>query len=265
MNLKKLINKSVYGTIGYISSEYDIAVFEYYIQNNLKVLNEFKRIIVAINYDEDKSLTNLLHSLLKGYFEDFTLLINPENRGHNFGTADLDNLIFEYCKDNNHEWLCKSSNDMFLDECLLTKEINEADFYYLNGIGLGGMIKYDFDNERIINEDFYPQTNFYFINVSKIDYLNNQDYIDETYEYIQSIPDYNGRVWEYIPGWSCEDFLKNCIERNSLKKEHLISRNSYISLLNLIKADNIHDPSHKNISIEGICHYHNINQGIYMI
>jgi hypothetical protein len=51
----------------------------------------------------------------------------------------------------------------------------------LNGIGFGGMVKYNF-NFKGIEEDFYPQTNFYFINVEKTDWLNNKNHIDEIYK-----------------------------------------------------------------------------------
>ena len=50
MNLKQLINKSVYGTIGYIGSQDDIDVLESYILYNLPVLKEYKQIVVATNY-----------------------------------------------------------------------------------------------------------------------------------------------------------------------------------------------------------------------
>ena len=119
------------------------------------------------------------------------------------------------------------------------------------------MITYDFDFDKIINEDFYPQTNFYFINVSKCDFLNEKEYLDKTYAYTQTLPEYDGKIWNHIPGWSCEDFLKQCIERNNLSKYHLVSKENYSILLNIIKNNQIHDCSHKNIMIEGICHFHN--------
>ena len=50
MNLKQLINKSIYGTIGYISSQNDLDLLEQYILYNLPVLKEFKQIVVATNY-----------------------------------------------------------------------------------------------------------------------------------------------------------------------------------------------------------------------
>jgi hypothetical protein len=252
MSLKQLINKSVYGTIGYIASNKDTDLLEQYIIYNLPVLKEFKQIIVATNYSEQ--LQNENQKIWKTHFPECIILDSEINRGHNFGTVDLDNTIFDYCKENNIEWLCKASNDVIFEESMLDKEIGNADFYYMNGIGYGGMVKYDFDFTRIINEDFYPQTNFYFINTTKIDYLYDKEYINETYNYIQSLSNYNGKVWEYIDGWSCEDFLKKCVKRNNLLKEHLISEKNYRILLNVIKDYNIHDCSHKNIMVEGVCH-----------
>lgn len=268
MNLKELINKSVYGTIGYISKYEDIQLLEQYILYNLPVLKEFKQIIVATNYSTIRSYPSIMdhnRKLWIKYFPNCKLIDLKINRGHSFGIADSENAIIDYCKENNIEWLCKSSNDIIFQESILEKEIDEADFYYLNGIGYSGLIKYNFDLQKIINEDFYPQTNFYFINVSKIDYLYDKDYINQTYEQILNTPNYNGKVWEYIPGWSCEDFLKQCIERNKLSKFHLIEEERYKNLLSYIANYQIHDCSHKNIMIEGICHFQYSEQQIIEI
>lgn len=263
MLLKELINKSAYGTIGYIGSKKDLETLESYILYNLEVLKEYNQIIVATNYGFPLQEENT--NLWKKYFPNCTLLHSDLNRGHNHGYADLDNLIVDYCKKNSIEWLCKSANDIILTTEILDKEIEEADFYYLNGIGYGGMVKYNFDLNRIIEEDFYPQTNFYFINVSKIDYLNNKKFLDETYNQIQTIPNYNGRIWEYISGWSCEEFLKNCVERNNLSIYHLVPQEVYFTLIQYIKNCKIHDCSHKNIMIEGICHFQILNNSIVKI
>ncbi len=252
MNLKKLINKSWYGSIGYIEDSATIDLLVTYLLYNKPVLDEFKNHIFAFTY---KTLDlDYLQTSINTLYPNASILTLDTNRGHNFGTADLDNAVFEFCKNNNGEWLCKASNDMIYNPAILDKKIGVADFYYMNGIGYGGMEKYNFDFDRIIQEDFYPQTNFYFINTSKIDYINNSEYLDKTYQYIQQFPEYSGRVWEYIPGWSCENFLKECVERNNLVKEHLISEDKYRILLGIIKDYSIHDCSHKNIIIEGVCH-----------
>jgi hypothetical protein len=99
MNLKQLINKSTYGTIGYIASEDDLTRMEQYLLYNLEVLKEYKNIIVATNYGGDFKTQNT--EIWKKYFPNCIILDSPINRGHNFGTADLDNLVFDYCKNNN--------------------------------------------------------------------------------------------------------------------------------------------------------------------
>jgi hypothetical protein len=253
MTLKQLINKSIYGTIGYISSQDDINILESYIIYNLPILKEFKQIVIATNYSEDYQSQNF--KLWKKYFPDCIIIDSEMNRGHNFGTADLDNLIFNWCKENNKEWLCKGANDIIFKESILDKEIEEVDFYYLNGISYETLHLNDFNYNQIYKNYFMPQTNFYILNVSKCDYLNNQKYLDETYEYIKSLLNYNGKIWEYIKGWSCEDFLKNCIVRNNLSKSYLLDEMTHNTLCNNIKLCQIGDPSHKNIMIEGICHF----------
>jgi hypothetical protein len=263
MVLKNLINKSIYGGMGYISSQEDLDLLEQYILYNLPVLKEFKQVIVATNYGSPLQKENT--QIWKKYFPNCIILNSEINRGHNHGYIDLENLIFDWCKENQKEWLCKVSNDIIIQEFILKKEIKEADFYYLNGIGYGGMIKYDFDFDRIINEEFYPQGNFYLMNVSKCDFISDKTYMDETYKFIQNIPNYNGKIWEYIKGWSCEDFLKQCVERNNLSKYHLIPEDKYRVLLHLVKDNQIQDCSHKNIMIEGICHLQYSHQPIIEI
>jgi hypothetical protein len=255
MKLKELINKSYYVAIGYVDSIESLDMLENYITHNLNVLKEFKGVIIATNYKtNDFNLIALNTNLWTKYFPDCNLIDLEVNRGHSFGTADTETELFNYCKQQGINWVCKSSNDVVFKDSILDKEIGEADFYYLSSIGVGGMEKYDYNLEKIKQEYFSPQTNFYFINVSKIDYVYRTEYIDKTYEYIQLITNYSGRIWEYIEGWSCENFLAKCVERNQLVKEHLIPEEKYDILLNIVKYNEIHDCSHKNIMIEGICH-----------
>ena len=269
MNLKQLINKSVYGTIGYISSQDDLDLLEQYIVYNLPVLKEYKQIIVATNYKSDdwhyhQKQRKANFELWRKYFPDCVLIDSKINRGHNFGTADLDNLIFDYCKENSIKWLCKASNDVILQESILNKEIDDADFYYLNGISYEDLYLNNFNYDKILDK-FFPQTNFYFIDVSKCDYLNDKEYLNTTFHQMLNISNYNGKIWEYIDGWSCELFLKNCCERNNLTKYYLLNKSIHNKLCDTIKIYQIGDPSHKNIMIEGICHFHFKNQNILEI
>lgn len=264
MLLKELINKSYYGVIGYISSLEDIDKAEQYINYNLLVLKEFKHILIATNFFNLELATNY-HQMWKKYFPNCILIDSKINRGHNHGNADLDNILFNYCKENNIEWLCKSAIDTILQECILNKEINKSDFYYLNGISYEDLQLCDFNYDKILKDHFHPQTNFYLINVSKCDYLNDQKYLDDTFEQIKTISDYNGKIWEYIKDWSCEGFLRKCIERNNLEKCYLLNIDKHNKLCNTIKMYEIGDPSHKNLMIDGVCHFHDVNQNILEI
>lgn len=266
MTLKEIINKSYYGSVGYIENQAGLDLLEQYIVYNLPVLNEFSNIVTSTTYiDNNPELRIGVENTWKKYFPSSIHIDTGISRGHSFGAADNDNAIIDYCKSNNIDWVCKSANDIIFNSIILDKEIDEADFYYMNGIGYGGLANYNFDFEKIIKEDFYPQTNFYFINVSKIDYLNNKQYLDDTFKATQDIPNFSGRIWEYIDGWSCESFLKQCAERNTLFKKHLITQDKYHTLIKLVYDYNIHDSSHKNLMIEGICHFHFPQQEILII
>ena len=121
MFLKELINKSVYGTIGYISSQDYINLLEQYILYNLPVLKEYKQIIVATNYKNYPEFIEENTQLWKKYFPECIILDLKNNRGPNFGYCDLDDVIFDYCKENNIKWLCKSANDIIIQESILNK------------------------------------------------------------------------------------------------------------------------------------------------
>jgi hypothetical protein len=264
MLLKNLINKSVYGSIGYISSQEDIDQLEQYILYNLPVLKEYINIITSTTYiDNNSELRNQLKNTWVKYFPNSIHIDIGISRGHSFGTADNDNALFDYCKENNIEWLCKSTNDMIIQGALLDKEIEEADFYYLIGISYEDLYLNDFNYKKILNK-FFPQTNLYFINVSKCDYLNDKNHITEIYNKVQTISDYNGKAWEY--GFkSCETLLAECVKRNNLIKSYLLNTDKHNKLCEAVNVYEIGDPSHKNIMIDGICHFHNSKQQIIEI
>lgn len=266
MKLKQIINKSWYLSNGYIDSQSSLDQLEQYILFNLPVLKEFIKIVVATTYStQDKALIQGNTNIWKKYFPECKLIDLTENRGHGFGIADSENALIDYCKQHKVKWVCKASNDIILKESILDKKVSKADFYYTNGISYETLYLNNFDYDKIFTEHFFPQTNFYLIRVDKIDYLYNKDYVNETYQHRLTIPDYNNKIWEYIPGWACELFLKECVERNKLTKEYLLDLETHTKLCNVIKHYNIGDPSHKNLMIEGICHFQFPEQNIFEI
>ena len=257
----ELINKSYVGISVHISSDTKLQSLEQYINTNKEIFDKFKGVIVAANYVDmpglDKRFNALIHrhhEVWLNYFDDVKFIDLDKNLGHTFGTLDLDGSLFNYCKENDIEFLFKVNDDMLYLDDFLEGEVPEADFYYYNGIGIGGMAKYEYDNDRMINEDFYPQTTQYFINTTKLPYIHKQETVDKAYEYVQKLPNYNGRVWDYIEGFSCEDLLKNAVIKNKLVTHHLIKPDTYIRLLNFIKSNQVHDPSCKQLIIDGTVH-----------
>ena len=151
MILKEVINNSYYGVISYIPNEDYFSTLERYILYNLEVIKEFKGIIIATNFD-NLELAVQNRELWKKYFPDCIFIDLLENRGHNFGTSDLDNAIFNYCKTNKIDWLCKTSSDIVLEKTVLNIPIKKADFYYLEGIGYGGLANNNFDKNKILKK-----------------------------------------------------------------------------------------------------------------
>lgn len=266
MVLKEIINKSWYVANGFVDSLDSIELLEGYILYNIPVFQEFKGIVISTTYKEqDSTLIEANKKLWTKYFPNVILIDIKDNRGHSFGIADSENALIDYCKENNINWVCKGSNDILIQELILDKEIEEADFYYTNGISYEDLYLNNFDYEKIYNEHFYPQTNFYFIRIDKIDYLYDKDYVNKTYQYRLSIPNYSNKIWEYIPEWTCELFLKKCTERNKLKKYYLLNKNIHNILCETVNIYKIGDPSHKNMMINGVCHFQYPEQQIIEI
>lgn len=263
VTLKELAKDATYGTVGYIGTEEDLETLEQFILFNLPVLTCFNKIIVSTNYRE-LSFKKETNTIWKRYFPECILIDNDVNRGPAFGTADLDNLIFNHCKNSNTEWLFKSSNDVLITENFLEKKVPLADFYYYIGISYEDLYLNSFDYSKI-QYKFFPQTNGYFINVQKCDYLVTQNFLDETFKQVSLIKNYNNKPWEYIEGWSCELFLANCVMRNNLSKHYLLSEEKHNKLCRLIEMLKIGDPSHKNIWVDGLCHFQYPNLGVYEI
>lgn len=265
MILKEIINKSWYVSNGYVDSLDSIELLEQYILYNFNVLKEFKNIVVATTYKSYPNLVEENKQLWKKYFPSCFLIDIQINRGHSFGIADSENALIDFIKSKDIQWVCKGSNDVLIQETIFNKEIEEADFYYTNGFSYQDLYLNKFNYENMYDNHFFPQTNFYFIRVDKIDYLYDKKYVDETYEYRLTINNYSNKIWEYIPDWSCELFLKKCVERNGLKKYYLLSKEKHNVLCQVVNSYQIGDPSHKNLMIDGVCHFQFPNEPVIEI
>ena len=180
--------------------------------------------------------------------------VSPVNRGHSIGTSDLDNLLFDYCKARGRGLLCKSAHDIVIDEAAFNIPVEPAQFYFINAVSYDALAAHGFDLARFREGFFYPQTTFYVIDTRATDYLVDQGFLDRTWNYVRTLPDYNGRVWEHIPGWTCETLLRNAVVRNRLTTCPLTTDAQWEHILQLVVDARITDCSFKGIAINGILH-----------
>lgn len=259
MLLRNLFNKSLYGCIGYVENHLvnpddSIGRIIYYINLSKESLVQFKDVLFAFNWAEfHQPHIDKLESEVKKVLPHALFIHLKSNRGHNFGTVDLDQTVFDYCNYNNIQWLCKSSIDMVLMSSCLDRIVSDSDFYYLPALSYESAIKLEFNYDYSL-----PQTNLYIVNLNKIENktIINMDYIDKTWSQIHNIRGYNGKIWEYISGWSCEEFLNNFVIKNKLSKSQLITLDEYNKLKDIILFNKVGDPSHKNIQVGDFIHYH---------
>lgn len=256
MRFGDVLRRCVYGTTGYLADAWDLDALERLIEHNLPILRVFRQVVVATNYGPEgrDDLAAANSRLWRRYVPDCVVLDSEVNRGHSIGTSDLDNRLFDYCKAIGARWLCKSANDVRLDPPVLRIPVHDASFYYLNAVSYDALEAQGFDLSRFVAEFFYPQATFYAIDVSTTDFLVDKEFLDRSWAVVNRIPGYNGRIWEHIPGWSCEYLLRQCVLRNGLTRCHLMSDDQFRQVLGIVMDRRITDCSHKGLSINGICH-----------
>ena len=256
MRFGDIVALSVYGTTGLLAGRADLEALEVAIRHNLPVLREFRQIMVATNYAgvDRGALSDANVRLWQSFFPDVVLMDSTINRGHSIGTSDLDNALFDSCKSSGVPWLCKGANDLLLDDSLLDVNVREAQFHYLNAVSYAALRQNDFDLTKFGSGFLYPQTTFYAIDVEATDYLVDKESLERSGRIVQRIPDYNGRIWEYIPRWSCEYLLRQCVLRNGLTTSHLVNDAQWQQVMRVVVERQIEDCSFKGLRINGICH-----------
>lgn len=271
----------VYGVIGYIDSKESIQQLVSNLRTSYDFLKRMDGLVCVLNYHTNNNQTSELQKLLVQQITDILLPIfnisdihiihYPENRGHNFGTCDLDNRLVEYCKEHNLGWLVKTSMDVYVKNSKfpwnrISNYMEDYDFFYFNGYSYVDLTKNNFSYDFMHKKYFSPQTNFYIINTDKIEGdLIDKEYLQWSYEVLSNIPEFNGKPWEYIRGWSCEHFLDICTKKNNLRKQPILNFIEEANLLQYVSISKYPDPSHKNIEVKGVCHYHYPNNKILWV
>jgi hypothetical protein len=259
LRLGDVLSRAAFGTIGYLAAPDDLERLERYIVHNLPVLRACAGVVVATNYGGETrdELAAEVHAVWRRHVPECVLLDSPLDRGHSIGTCDLDNLLFDHCKAAGVRTLCKTADDVLLDPSVLDIQVADAGLYYLNAVSYDALAEHEFDLARFAGDRFFfPQTNFYVIDVSKTDYLVDKRFLDLSWTVVNRIRSYDGRIWEHIPRWSCELLLRKCALRNRLTRCHLMSDDQWARVLALVHERRITDCSLKNVRVNGICHVH---------
>jgi hypothetical protein len=251
MTFGQVLRRCAYGTTGYVTCPDDLDAVAAVVRHNLGVLRGFAQIVVATNY-ADHVLTEANHRMWRSFFPDVVMLDSEHNRGHSIGTADLENLLFEHCESTGIQWLCKGANDIVLTPEVTRIPVGEAQFYYLNAVAYAAVRQHGRD--AFGHGFFYPQSTFFVIDVTATDYLYDRGLLDGSWATVSAIPDYTGRIWEYLPGWSCERWLRDCVLRNGLVREHLLTTTQWQHVVDIVIDQRIEDCSFKGLTLNGICH-----------
>lgn len=277
MKLLDIVNKSTFCSIGCITKPQDIEILERYVLHNLDVISKFPKIVIAHTKTDNitQNELNEYNNIWIKHFKNKCTVINRKNYGHTFGFTDLDRTVMFESKRTGYEWIWKSTNDVLLTEKIFDVEMEDSDFFFLQGHGTAGINLYYKNNINSAVENFkdngyqyfFPQTNFFITNVSKTDNLIDTNKFNELYNKYINDPDYgktNQLEYKYMLS---ESVLVDFVKRNSLKCKHLLSKDSYKRLLEVILMFKIADSSHKNIFFTecGVCHFHYFNETIIEI
>ena len=272
MKLQSLIHKSCYATIATITKD-SFDKLNFFFQYNGEFIKQFPRVIISTNSLEDTSIhkVNQYHNTWRRMVPNCVILHSDKNRGHMFGTIDLEESILKHVKRELPEiqYLWKSMDDVITTTDLLDLEVEEAEFYYLPGfsyesIQKAGGKKNLLNTYEIFDSGFYtPQTPFFILNISSIDNIYGND-IDTKTTIYEEVKARNPSIkpWE-VPfnlKFDCETHLGRTTK--DLKKFCLL-KDQFEDLLDMVEINKIGDPSHKGLYFKeiGVCHYHNWETG----
>lgn len=279
MQLQSILNQSIYAFTANISSQESLDKLEKFQPFLEQMLESFPKVIISTNFNPDTpaDIISSYHEKCRKIAPNCVILHSETNRGHMFGTIDLEEAILKYVKENlaDYPYLWKSADDVIVSPEILIQEVPEADFYYLPGFSYETVMKSGdktdllFINRNEIFESglWTPQTTFFILNVTNIDslYGNDIEYKISAYKDAQT---YNPHLkpWDmsFDIKFDCETHLGRTVR--SLKKHCLIAP-ELESLVDFVVFNKVQDPSHKNIYFQriGVCHYHFYNDLIYNV
>ncbi len=279
MQLQSILNQSSYAFTANISGKQDLDKLEIFQPYLEAFLDNFQNVIISTNSNPDtpSDILALYHDKCRKIVPNCVILHSETNRGHMFGTIDLEKAILRYVKEKlpDYPYLWKSADDVIVSSDILTQEVPEADFYYLPGFSYESIIRAGSKEDLLFinrNEIFEsglwtPQTPFFILNVNGIDSLYGDD-IEFKNGLYKDAQKYNPHLkpWDmsFDIKFDCETHLGRTVR---YLKKYCLVKPELEELIDFVMYNRIGDPSHKNIYFQriGVCHYHFYNDLIYNI
>ena len=265
MTIKDIISNSTLGITLHATND-NIKDFISYLIYNKTIIEQFPNMVIAVNSDETD--LSFIKELLSKYVEGVDLIFLDQNRGHMFGTMDLDEAVLTASKAYPQKYLFKISQDVILEDSLEGINIKEnQDFYFIPGFSYE-TLKRNIDSSTLYNvfneakgDDFTPQSNFFIVNKEVFSSIyGNKDVINRIYSQFQEIlkTKPNAKCWEEFtnPKFDCETYLGNNVKLLTTHIQNLLDEKSFSNLWNYVDSYKVGDPSHKNIMLPcGVCHF----------
>lgn len=275
IKLKDLVPKSAFGTIATVKDEFSTRKLDLFLGYNYPLISNFSIVIVSLNKLESTSEAayKQYRDMLIERVPNVIILDSEVNRGHMFGTIDLEESILKYIKQNypDIEYLFKSMDDVVTSDVLLDLEVPQADFYYLPGFSYESIQKAGskeklFEIYETFESGFWtPQTTFFIVRINNLTSLYGND-IDDKYSVYKEVK----KTYPHVKPWEisfdikfdCETHLGRSVKDIS---KHCLISHKFNKLLSFVETMPIWDPAHKNIYFkeEGLCHFHFYENNVY--
>ena len=266
MRFKELVNKcDAIVFPAYIADENDLHRINHLQMMNDKFNKLFPNTIICINYRNSyvrNKCKKQAEKLFNFHFNNVSYIHNKINYENVRSLCEQEETLIQECKSRGYNYICKTMDHVIiLEEALDILLDKNKDFYYTCGIGAQRCIEKNNDVNHIYETEFFPQTNFYFLNVSKIDYIYDLKEVEE--KHLEWEADNSVCPNGYFI--CCEDQTAKMALRNNLNKQDIIPEDKFKELIQNVIDKRIADPSYKNLSTCGIIHLQYPEQPVYKL
>jgi hypothetical protein len=219
--------------------------------------------VACVNYLNEgvkNRLSKEVDNLMNHHFKN-AQVIHHRSSGKNIEEHTFqENFLIHFCKKLGYKFICKSMDHVLVQKEAFKLKIDPSiDFHYTCGVGWTKCEQKDNNIQDICDTEFFPQTNFYILNVSKVDYLYDLEKVKTTKKEWEKEPEkFNGPY--YI---EMEAETANMANRNNLSKRDIIPRDKFEQIIKNVIKFKIGDPSYKNLATCGITHFQHPYSPVY--